>query len=148
MAFPKLATIRRYMDTEVHTLRADDLVMDGVRKLLAKHVTGAPVVDDDNRVIGMLTEKDCLKLLAVGDVNAERATGKVSEYMTLKVVTVKPEMNIYFVAGMFLNDNVRRYPVVNDDGILIGAITRYDIVRAIEAGLPEIEVTPVPVPRR
>jgi CBS domain-containing protein len=52
--------------------------------------------------------------------------------MTTNVKTVPPTMNIYFVAGMFLNDVVRRFPVV-EDGKFIGVITRLDILRAIES---------------
>ena len=130
-----LPTVRRFMDLEVHTVSPEDSSMDAIRKLLKEHVTGAPVVDADNKVLGMLTERDCLKLLAVGDVKAERATGKVEDYMSTDIETIRPEMNIYFVAGMFLNNTCRRFPVTDKQGVLVGAITRYDIVRAIEAGL-------------
>ena len=54
--------------------------------------------------------------------------------MTSDVITVPPHMNIYFAAGMFLNDNIRRFPVT-ENGKLVGAITRFDILRAIRKNL-------------
>ena len=62
----RLPMVRDYMDTVVHTLSADTEIFSAVDFLLGKHVTGAPVLDDDRHVIGFLSEKDCLKLLAMG----------------------------------------------------------------------------------
>jgi len=122
------------MDTVVHTLRPDTPILDAVGFLLDKKVTGAPVVDAENKVVGIISEKDCLKLLAMGDHN-ELPTGLVSEYMTRDVRSVPARMNVYFVAGMFLNDFVRRFPVVDKDNTLVGAITRFDILRGIREHL-------------
>lgn len=127
-------TVRQFMDTVVHTLRPDDEIFHAVRFLLEHHVTGAPVVNDDHEVVGIITEKDCLRLLAEGE-NGEVPRGTVADFMTAQVRTVNPHMNIYFVAGMFLNDVVRRFPVV-ENGKLVGAITRFDILRAVETNLP------------
>jgi CBS domain-containing protein len=129
-----LPRVRDYMDTVVATLRADQNILDAVYLLLDKRVTGAPVVDDQNRLIGILTEKDLLRLLAEG-VDAGPPKGTVGDYMAAKVMTVSPDMNIYFCAGLFLNDVVRRFPVV-EHGKVVGAITRYDILRAIKANYP------------
>ncbi len=130
----QLPTVRMYMDKWVHTLTPDTDIHSGVAMLLSRHITGAPVVDEDQRVVGILTEKDCLRLLTMGDHSGE-LEGLVAEYMTTDVTTVPPEMDIYFAAGVFLNHHFRRLPVV-EDGKLIGAITRFDILRAIRIQLP------------
>ena len=124
-----LPRVRDYMDTIVHTLRPDISVHEAVAFLLDNAVTGAPVIDDSRRVVGMITAKDCLRLLAIGDGEG-LPEGMVADFMTRDVTTVTPDMNIYFVAGMFLRDVVRRFPVV-ENGRLVGAITRFDILRAI-----------------
>jgi CBS domain-containing protein len=54
----------------------------------------------------------------------------VAEYMTTDVVTVPPTVDIYYVAGIFLKNEFRRLPVV-EDGKIVGAITRYDLLRVI-----------------
>ena len=130
----KLPTVSDYMDKVVHTLRPDTDIQDAVSFLLDKRVTGAPVVNEANELVGILSEKDCLKLLALGDDGHAPPSGTVADYMTSNVTSIPPRMNIYFAAGMFLNDHVRRFPVV-EGGKLVGAITRFDILRAIRANL-------------
>jgi CBS domain-containing protein len=71
------------MDRRVHTVRPDTDILEAVAFLLKKHVTGAPVVDDSRRVVGMLTEKDCLQLLTEG-VQGNLPRGKVSSRRACK----------------------------------------------------------------
>lgn len=131
----RLPRVSDYMDTVVHTVTPDMEIRSAVRFLLDRHVTGAPVVDDQLRVVGVLSEKDCLRLLAEGS-DGDMAAGTVADFMSTEVISVLPRMNIYFVAGMFLRDVVRRFPVV-EDGKLVGAITRFDILRAIQTNLKD-----------
>jgi CBS domain-containing protein len=128
-----LPKVRDYMDTIVHTLTPDMQILDAVDFLLENHVTGAPVVDGEYRVVGILSEKDCLNLLAAGS-DADVPQGDVADFMTTEVQTIPPGMNVYFCAGLFMNSVVRRFPVVEDDK-LVGAITRFDILRAIQKNL-------------
>ncbi len=126
----QLPTVRMFMDQWVHTLTPDTDIHSAVALLLSRHVTGAPVINEAKEVVGILTEKDCLRLVAKGH-NSDELQGLVADYMTTKVTTVPPEMDIYFAAGVFLQNYFRRLPVV-EDGKLIGAITRFDILRAIQ----------------
>ena len=127
-----LPPISRYMDTRVPTLSPEMDILAAVDFLIAEHVTGAPVVDPEGRVLGILTEKDCLRLLTMGTVDGAEPEGKVADYMSREVMTVPPEVNIYHAAGLFLAHSFRRLPVVRG-GRLIGAITRFDILRAVSA---------------
>jgi predicted transcriptional regulator len=129
----KLPKVSDYMDTVVQTLNPETQILDAVDFLLEKHVTGAPVVDGENRVVGILTEKDCLNLLAAGS-EASVPQGCVADFMATEVQTIPPDMDVYFCAGLFMNTTVRRFPVV-DQGKLVGAITRFDILRAIQKNL-------------
>ena len=63
---PKLPVVRDYMDRHVATLRPETSILDAVGLLLEKRVTGAPVVDKSARLVGIVTEKDCLRLVAAG----------------------------------------------------------------------------------
>jgi CBS domain-containing protein len=129
----RLPKVGACMDTRVHTLRPETDILDAVRSLLKHRVTGAPVVDAEGRLIGMLTEKDCLNLIVTG-VNADVPQGRVADFMETQVITIPPDMDVYFAAGLFLKHAFRRLPVV-EDGKLIGAITRFDILRVIRANL-------------
>jgi len=130
----KLPSVREYMDTRPLNLRTDTPILDAVDFLLENHITGAPVVDDEGQIVGLLSEKDCLRLIARG-VGADTPKGSVGDFMATELSTIDPDMNIYFAAGVFLSHTMRRLPVV-DKGKLIGVITRFDILRAIHNGLP------------
>ncbi len=129
----KLPMVREYMDTRPLNLRTDTPILDAVDFLLDSHITGAPVVDDDGNLVGLLSEKDCLRLIARG-VDADVPKGSVGDFMSTELSTIEPDMNIYFAAGVFLSHTMRRLPVV-EKGKLIGVITRFDILRAIHSAL-------------
>jgi CBS domain-containing protein len=121
------------MDIEVFSLQPGIEILDAVGFLLEHHVTGAPVVDEAGHLVGMLTEKDCLKLIATG-ADANRPRGTVADFMTTAVTTISPDTDVYYAAGLFLHQGFRRFPVV-EGGKLVGAITRFDILRVIHAKL-------------
>jgi len=126
----ELPKVRDFMDQKVPTLEPTDDILDAISLLLKHRRTGAPVVDEEGKVVGIVTEKDCLRLVAKGS-DLHLSPGPVSGFMTREVVTVPPDMDIYFAAGLFLSKSFRRLPVV-EKGKLVGAITRFDILRAVE----------------
>ena len=129
----RLPKVRDHMDTQVPCLAPETDILDAVNFLLEHRVTGAPVIGSNGRLVGMLSERDCLKLLAKGiDANVPRGT--VADFMTSEITAIPPDTDIYYAAGMFLASTVRRFPVV-EDGKLVGAITRFDILRVIQAQL-------------
>jgi CBS domain-containing protein len=128
-----LPTVRAAMDKKVPVLRPEIDLLEATGFLLRHHVTGAPVVDDQGHLVGMLTEKDCLKLITTG-ADHDLPSGTVKEYMSTDVTSISPDTDLYFVAGLFLKSDFRRLPVV-EDGKLVGAITRLDLLRAIRANL-------------
>jgi CBS domain-containing protein len=129
--------IREYMDTVVPTLRPETGIMTAVDFLLQHRVTGAPVVDADEKLVGIITETDLLRLVTEGVQGEPPIEATVAEYMTTDVITVSPTVDIYYIAGMFLTNKFRRLPVVENDKI-VGAITRFDLLRVVRAlsGMP------------
>jgi CBS domain-containing protein len=126
-----LPSVRQYMDTTVPTLAPHTTLLDAVDFLLKKRVTGAPVVDPQGRLVGMITEKDLLRIVAHAP-EPQNVAGRVEDFMTRDVQTISPDMDVYYVAGLFLNVSFRRFPVV-ENGRLVGAITRFDILRVVRA---------------
>lgn len=141
MTIQRLPTVREFMDKYVDTLSPETDIWDAVDFLLEKRVTGALVADGKGKLVGILTESDCLKLLTLGGPDHDAPKGKVKDFMTSAVESIPPTMDIYYVAGLFLSKNFRRLPVV-EDGRIVGAVTQFDILRAVQRGLAGMTMRP------
>ena len=131
----KLPKISECMDQVVPTLKPDTPIMKAVSFLLRHRVTGAPVVDYKGTLLGMITESDLLRLITEGVGAKPPLEAKVADFMSTEVVTVPSSADVYYVAGLFNKNKFRRLPVV-DDGKIVGAITRFDLLRVIQGYSP------------
>ena len=122
-------TVRDHMATSLITFTPDTGVFDAIRQLLKHKITGAPVVDENGRLLGSFSEMDCLHVVLDAAYHEEMG-GKVGEYMNKNLVTVSPDDSIIEVAERFQKSLLRHFPVV-EDGNLIGLISRVDILRAL-----------------
>jgi CBS domain-containing protein len=106
-------------------------VMSAINQLVKHHISGAPVVDAEGKLVGMLSEMDCMQ---VGLIAAEDScvAGPVSQFMKSNVVSVAPDDSLTQLAQLFLTKPFRRYPVI-DKGQLVGQISRSDVLKAISA---------------
>ncbi len=128
MSFP---TIDRFMAKDEITLTPDQNISEAIEILLENKVTGAPVLDKNRKIVGMITEKDCLRLLIDSAYhNMPLSDRTVASYMSPVVKTVTTEHDLLDVANEFLTSNFRKFPVVYK-GTLVGQISRRDILRAI-----------------
>ena len=119
-----------YMDKSFVTLTPDMDVYKAIDIMIDKKITGAAVVDEKGNLVGVLSEKDCLRTL-VHCAYSGLPTGKVSDFMTKKVFTISPDLDVFTVADQFLKINHRRLLVVKNNK-LVGQITRRDLLRAIQ----------------
>ncbi|MBL7872543.1 MAG: CBS domain-containing protein [Cyclobacteriaceae bacterium] len=127
-------TIEKYMVplSKIITFKPNQPIQDVIKIIIEKKIAGAPVLDDRQQLVGMISEKDCLRLIvdqAYHNLPAE--TRMVSDYMTAQVQTLSPQTNIVEAAVQFLNSPIRRFPVV-ENGMLIGQVSRRHILRAAE----------------
>jgi len=122
------------MTTRLVTVRPELPIFDAIRILLRNQISGAPVVDTGGSLVGILSELDCLKVLANGEFydDDHSEEGCVRDYMTSVTQSIDPETDIYTLAQYFLNHTVRRLPVVVRGSILLGQISRRDVLRTIE----------------
>ncbi|NQV16041.1 CBS domain-containing protein [bacterium] len=123
--------VRDFMAKELVVFTPDMDIYKAIDELIKHRISGAPVVDETGKIAGIISQKDCLRILANGAFH-DFPAGPVSEYMTEAVMTVRPDMDIFTVADLFLNNVYRRIPVVEND-MVIGQISRRDILVAIQS---------------
>lgn len=127
---PKPVTAKDYMSANLVTFTPDMDILKAMSLLIEKRISGGPVVDKQGNLVGVLSEKDCLKVALHASYHSESA-GTVAEYMHAQTKTVDANTNIVDIANMFLQDDYRRYPVLEDNR-LVGQISRRDVLRALE----------------
>lgn len=123
--------VRDYMSTRLVSFHPDMEVMQAVHTLVEKGISGAPVLDQDGRLVGMLSQRDCLSIALIAAQDTCVA-GPVAQFMSTNPVTVDPDTNLTQLASMFTTAPFRRYPVV-ENGKVVGQISRSDVLRAISA---------------
>ena len=123
-----------YMNTHPVKLGLKMPVAEAVEKLLASGQTGGPVVDDKGKVVGFLSEQDCIAQMIETSYYREQVC-RVADIMRTPALTVKPYMSVIELAQLLLREKPRIYPVVDDDGVLTGTINRTNILKAIDVQL-------------
>ncbi|MDX5479374.1 MAG: CBS domain-containing protein [Cyclobacteriaceae bacterium] len=122
--------VKDHMSTNLIVFRPEDSIDHVLDMLTQRKISGAPVVNGDGQLVGIISEVDCLKEIIKGKYsNTPKFPGKVAEHMTEDVITLSPEMSIFDAAQKFLELKIRRFPVLKD-GRLIGQISLSDIIRA------------------
>ncbi len=116
------------MTTEVIAVSRDTELREAARLMFRNRVSGLPVTEPDGTLIGIITEADFLRLEVERQEGARDQVATVGEVMSIGVVTIRPEMEIYEAAKIMTVQEVKRLPVVDDDNRLLGVISRADIV--------------------
>ena len=146
---------REIMTRDVVTLTADMDFAAAAKVLLDNHFNGAPVVDDQGRLLGILCQSDLVaqqKRLPVPTLftlldsfvqltstkHLEKQVRKiaaltVAEAMTSDPVTVTPDTTIETIAGLMVDSNLHTLPV-EEDGKLVGIIGKEDVLRTLVQG--------------
>jgi CBS-domain-containing membrane protein len=121
-----------YMTTKLITFKAEDSLDDVIALLIKHHISGGPVVNDKNELIGIISETDCIKHISESkyynmpsDIN-----NTVGNNMVTDVDTIDKNMNIFDAAFKFLSSRRRRFPVVDEYGILLGQLSQKDVLKA------------------
>jgi len=123
-------TARDYMATKLMTLTPETDIDQAIRLLLDNRLSGAPVVDGEGKLVGVLSKKDCLKVAFSASYHKDWG-GPVSDYMSRDVQTINADRGIVEVAEIFLKGPYRRFPVL-ENGRLVGQISRHDVLRALD----------------
>lgn len=134
--------VKDYMTLQAVTFNKDMSLTAALNKVMQSVNLGGPVLDENKRVIGFLSEQDLLDKLVKASYHCQD-THTVQECMHDDVLSVSPEMSIIDLAEMMKVGKPKVYPVVDDRGKLLGIITRRDVLRAIGVTLNECFMHPV-----
>lgn len=121
--------IEDYMAKQLVTLSPDMEINHAMNVLLDGRISGAPVLDDKGKLVGVLSKKDCLKA-ALNSSYYQEWGGTVADYMASEVETLEADMDLVQAAERFLASHFRRFPVMRD-GRLTGQISRADVLRGL-----------------
>ncbi len=123
-----------YMNHHPVRLLADMPVAEAVECLLNSGQSGGAVINDRGRLIGFLSEQDCIARMVESCYYREQVC-RVKDIMQSPALSVKPYMSVIELAQQLVKDMPRVYPVVDDDGILVGSINRAAVLKAIDKQL-------------
>ena len=114
------------MTTNVITAKKDMLLTDAIALLLRWHISAMPVVDLENKMVGIVSEIDLVNLAFDG--NAADTT--IEEVMVTDIVSFSPNTELADLVQTFSKRHLRRVPII-DKGKVVGIVSRRDILREI-----------------
>ena len=114
------------MTRKVATIHPEASVQEAAQLLDQKRISGAPVVDPDGKIIGIITEADIIS-------KVDREGLRVADIMSHNVIAVDQETPVGEIAALLTERKIKRVPVV-ENGKLVGIVSRADIVHAVAQG--------------
>ncbi len=129
-----LPTARDWMSTSIMSFSPDMDLFAAIDELLKYSFAAAPVIDQEDCLLGMLTEKDCLRVLSrvAYDDDFGGEFVRVRDFHSAVRVIAEPDMDLFRVSELFLSTNFPLLPVVEENR-LCGVISRRDMLRGIRA---------------
>ncbi len=122
--------VKDYMTTNLITFKPDQSIENVIEKLIKHRISGGPVVNDNQELIGIISEGDCIKQISESRYyNMPMDHRTIEQCMVKNVDTIDGNMNIFDAANKFLDSKRRRFPIL-EDGKLVGQISQKDILKA------------------
>ncbi|RKE98974.1 CBS domain-containing protein [Ichthyenterobacterium magnum] len=119
-----------FMSRDLITFKPEQTVESVIQTLIKNKISGGPVVNESNELVGVISEGDCLKQISESRYyNMPMEQHTVENRMIKNVETIDGNMNVFDAANRFLESKIRRFPIVQD-GKLVGQISQKDILKA------------------
>lgn len=119
-----------YMTTNLITFTPDQTIESVMQSLIKYRISGGPVVNSKNELIGIISEGDCIKQISESRYyNMPMQDKTIEKHMALNVETIDGNMNIFDAANKFLEAKRRRFPIL-ENGKLVGQISQKDVLKA------------------
>ena len=141
--FSQPSNAQQFMVTKLVTLPPEMHVADGIARLLKSNITGAPVVDNDRKFLGVFSEKCCMKVLGVmartaqEDGNDSGASITAKDFMVSKLFTLSPETDVLEAIGLLLKNRISGAPVLDSDGKFLGTFSEKNSMEVLIASAYE-----------
>jgi len=151
---------RDVMVSPVITVDEHSTVRDVAKTLIAHHISAVPVVDHAGKLVGIVSEADLMHRKEAGTerpsswwlamISGDRALAteyvqshatKVADVMTKDVETAHADTPLHEIADLFEERHIKRVPIVNDAGDLVGIVSRANIIQAIASARPKLQIT-------
>ncbi len=131
-------TAEDFMRRKLVTLTADANVLDGVARLLRDNISGAPVVDSEQRYLGVFSEKCCMNAMT-DTVEVASECGifmpRARDFMKCELVTLSPEIDVFDAIDHILKRRISGAPVVDDEGRFEGIFSEKTAMRVLIAAI-------------
>ncbi len=122
--------VEDYMTKKLILFKPEQSILEVMEQFAKNRISGGPVVDNEGKLVGIISEADCMKQISESRYfNMPILDKSVERYMTKEVETIPHDMNIFDAASYFYTKKRRRLPVVKK-GKLVGQISRKDVVIA------------------
>jgi CBS domain-containing protein len=128
-----MGQIRELMTVKPRTVKAGDSVVEAAKLMRGEDAGIAPIVDGD-RLVGVVTDRDiAIRVVAEG---RDPQSTKVEEVASQNVVTIDPQQDLDEALRLMAQHQLRRLPVVEEDGKLVGIVAQADVARLPDAQRP------------
>jgi CBS domain-containing protein len=125
-----MGQIKELMTVRPRTVKTGDSIVDAAKLMKGEDAGIAPIVDGD-RLVGVVTDRDIV-VRVVAEGRDPQAT-KVEEIASQNLVTIDPQQELDEALRLMAQHQVRRLPVVEDDGKLVGIVAQADVARHADA---------------
>ncbi len=126
--------VKEYMNHYPVTFTPEMVVEEASLRFLKTKQIGGPVIDDNHRLIGFLSESDVMAAM-LKSIYFNEQTVDVNDLMRKDVLSVKPYDSVIELGQSMLKNKPKVYPVIDDDGNLLGTICRNDVLQALDKHL-------------
>ncbi|MDN5001247.1 CBS domain-containing protein [Bradyrhizobium sp. GCM10027634] len=150
---------RDVMVSPVITAGESATVQDVAKTMIARRISAVPIVDKAGKLVGIVTEADLMHRVEAGTerpyswwlhmLSGDRAMAAdyakshartIADVMTRQVKTAEPETPLIEIAELFETHGIKRVPIVDQAGDLVGIVSRANIIQAVASARPKLEI--------
>ena len=127
---PSKLTVADVMTIQLVIFKPEQSIHEVMRAFIKHRISGGPVVDESGKLVGVISEADCMKEISDSRYfNLPILDKSVAHFMTKEVDTIDANTSVFDAASLFSKSSRRRYPVMENNR-LVGQVSRKDIVIA------------------